>query len=269
LGAQLGSAPEDADVMVERQIAKVSIAGAGMIGRPGVAAQMFTTLAAAGVNIQMISTSEVKVSCVIDAVDCDRAIAALCGTFEVTSSSARLTTSAPAPTTDEPSVRGVALDRNQARLAIRHVPDRPGMAARIFQILAQHNISDDMIIQSQRCRVVDGMTTRDIACTVAQIDAEAARQALMAEAAELGCGEIVVDNAIAKVSIVGTGMVGRPGVAAKMFEALAAHQVNIQMIATSEIKVSCVVSEDQGIQALQTIHAAFGLSGSQKIEVPA
>lgn len=269
LGAQLGSAPEDADVMVERQIAKVSIAGAGMIGRPGVAAQMFTTLAAAGVNIQMISTSEVKVSCVVDAVDCDRAIAALCETFEVTSSSARLTTSAPAPTTDEPSVRGVALDRNQARLAIRHVPDRPGMAARIFQILAQHNISVDMIIQSQRCRVVDGVTTRDIACTVAQIDAEAARQALMAEAAELGCGEIVVDNAIAKVSIVGTGMVGRPGVAAKMFEALAAHQVNIQMIATSEIKVSCVVSEEQGVQALQTIHAAFGLSGSQKIEVPA
>lgn len=269
LGAQLGSAPEDADVMVERQIAKVSIAGAGMIGRPGVAAQMFSTLAAAGVNIQMISTSEVKVSCVIDAEDCDRAIAALCETFEVTSSSARINSSKPAPTTDEPSVRGVALDRNQARLAIRHVPDRPGMAAHIFQILSQHNISVDMIIQSQRCRVVDGVTTRDIACTVAQMDAEAARQALAAAAPELGCGEIVVDTAIAKVSIVGTGMVGRPGVAAKMFEALAAHQVNIQMIATSEIKVSCVVSEEQGIQALQTIHAAFGLSGSQKVEVPA
>ncbi|MBD1863414.1 MULTISPECIES: aspartate kinase [Trichocoleus] len=269
LGAQLGLGPDAADVMVQRQIAKVSIAGAGMIGRPGVAAQMFSTLAAAGVNIQMISTSEVKVSCVIDAEDCDRAIAALCETFEVHSSSAKLTPAVEVHTPDEPPVRGVALDLNQARLAIRHVPDRPGMAAKIFQILAEQNISVDMIIQSQRCRVVNGASTRDIACTVAQIDAEAARAVLEKAAPELGCGEIVVDSAIAKVSIVGTGMVGKPGIAAQMFEALSQHQINIQMIATSEIKVSCVVAQDQGTTALQAIHAAFNLSGSQKIQVPA
>ncbi|MBD2123789.1 aspartate kinase [Trichocoleus sp. FACHB-262] len=269
LGAQLGLGPDAADVIVQRQIAKVSIAGAGMIGRPGVAAQMFSTLAAAGVNIQMISTSEVKVSCVIDAEDCDRAIAALCETFEVHSSSAKLTPAVEVHTPDEPPVRGVALDLNQARLAIRHVPDRPGMAAKIFQILAEQNISVDMIIQSQRCRVVNGASTRDIACTVAQIDAEAARAVLEKAAPELGCGEIVVDSAIAKVSIVGTGMVGKPGIAAQMFEALSQHQINIQMIATSEIKVSCVVAQDQGVIALQAIHAAFNLSGSQKIQVPA
>jgi len=269
LGAQLGTGADAADVMVQRQIAKVSIAGAGMIGRPGVAAQMFSTLAAAGINIQMISTSEVKVSCVIDAEDCDRAIAALCETFEVHSSSAKLTPAVEVHTPDEPPVRGVALDLNQARLAIRHVPDRPGMAAKIFQILAEQNISVDMIIQSQRCRVVNGASTRDIACTVAQIDAEAARAVLEKAAPELGCGEIVVDSAIAKVSIVGTGMVGKPGIAAQMFEALSQHQINIQMIATSEIKVSCVVAQDQGVTALQAIHAAFNLSGSQKIQVPA
>lgn len=257
----------EAEVLVGRQMAKVSIAGAGMIGRPGVAAAMFSTLAAAGVNIQMISTSEVKVSCAIDAVDCDRAIAALCEAFEVISSAVSRDLVKPSAAT--PPVRGAALDINQARLAIRHVPDRPGMAAKIFQLLAERNVSVDMIIQSQRCRLVDGVATRDIAFTVAQMDAETAQAALQAAAPELGCGEIMVDRAIAKVSIVGTGMIGRPGIAARMFEALAQQQINIQMIATSEIKISCVVSEDEGVKALQVIHAAFGLSGSERIEVPA
>jgi aspartate kinase len=124
-----------------------------------------------------------------------------------------------------------------------------------------------MIIQSQRCRVVNGAATRDIAFTVAQMDAEAARQVL--EQANLGCGEIVVDPAIAKVSIVGAGMVTQPGVAAKMFAAIAQNQINIQMIATSEIKVSCLVAEADGIRALQVIHAAFDLSGKQQIQIPA
>jgi len=273
-----GVAPSDAEVMVDPTIAKVSIAGAGMIGRPGVAARMFSTLAAAGVNIQMISTSEVKVSCVIDAADCDRAIEALCRTFEMTSSpvnqEAHLGTAAspahlPIAVAPPPPVRGIALDQKQARLAIRSVPDRPGMAAQIFQLLADHSISVDMIIQSQRCRVIDGQTTRDIAFTVAQMEAEAARQVLEAAKPDLGCGEIVVDAAIAKVSIVGAGMVNQPGVAAKMFAALAHHKINIQMIATSEIKISCVVSDADGVRALQVIHDAFELAGKQKIEVPA
>ncbi|MBF2087171.1 aspartate kinase [Thermoleptolyngbya sp. C42_A2020_037] len=258
----------EAEVMVERDMAKVSISGAGMIGRPGVAAQMFETLAAAGVNIEMISTSEVQVSCAIRAEDCDRAITALCSTFEVTSSPVNQAQKSLAYA-DAPPVRGAALDRNQAQLAIRHVPDRPGMAARLFRLLADHNISVDMIIQSQRCRLVNGMVTRDIAFTVAKGDVDAAKAALEAAAPDLGCGEIVVNQAIAKVSIVGMGMVGRPGIAARMFEALAQEQINIQMIATSEIKISCVVSEEDGIRALQAVHAAFGLAGTERVEVPA
>ncbi|HEY9622809.1 MAG TPA: aspartate kinase [Crinalium sp.] len=257
----------EAEVMVERQVAKVSIAGAGMIGRPGVAATMFSTLAAAGVNIQMISTSEVKVSCAIDAADCDRAIAALCQAFEVTSSAVHR--DKVQDTAETPPVRGAALDLNQARLAIRHVPDRPGMAAKIFRLLSERNISVDMIIQSQRCRLVDGTATRDIAFTVAQADADMAQAVLQEATPELGCGEIMVDRAIAKVSVVGTGMIGRPGVASRVFEALAKQQINIQMIATSEIKISCVVAEDAGVKALQVIHEAFGLSGSERIQVPA
>ncbi len=257
---------EEAEVMVQQNIAKVSIAGAGMIGRPGVAAKMFATLADAGVNIQMISTSEVKVSCVIDNEDCNKAVRALQTAFEIESSSH---SSPSSPSSSAPPVRGVALDIKQARLAIRHVPDRPGMAAKIFGLLADHNVSVDMIIQSQRCHLVDGVATRDIAFTVARMDAPAAQSMLQQAAAEYGWGEVTLDSAIAKVSIVGAGMVGQPGVAAKMFEALAQHQINIQMITTSEIKISCVVREEEGVKALQVIHAAFGLSGSEKFVIPA
>ena len=85
----------------------------------------------------------------------------------------------------------------------------------------------------------------------------------------LPCSEVVVDEAIAKVSIVGAGMVGHPGTAARMFTALAAEKINIHMITTSEIKVSCVVAQDQGIRALQVVHAAFNLGGDLQIEIPA
>jgi aspartate kinase len=262
----LEKAPE---VMIEPQIAKVTIAGAGMIGRPGVAARMFSTLANAGINIQMISTSEVKVSCVIAQRDYEKAIATLCHAFDITKSAIDRQPKPQETLTNQNPVRGVALDLKQAQLAIRHVPDRPGMAAKIFQLLADNNVSVDMIIQSQRCRVLDGVMTRDIAFTVAQMDAEAARTVLETAAPELGCGEIVVDMAIAKVSIVGSEMVGQPGVAARMFNALYKQKINIQMIATSEIKVSCVVAEDQGVMALRAIHHAFSLAGTQTIQVSA
>ncbi|HLP92112.1 MAG TPA: aspartate kinase [Nostocaceae cyanobacterium] len=257
--------PDQAEVLVEQHTAKVSIVGAGMIGRPGVAATMFSTLAEAGVNIQMISTSEVKVSCVVDASDCEKAIAALCKTFEIGAYPAALS----ATNHSSPAVRGVALDLNQARIAIRQLPDQPGVAAKLFGLLAELNISVDMIIQSQRCRLVDGIPKRDIAFTVARMDAEHAQQQLTKIATELGWGEVILDQAIAKVSIVGSGMVGHPGIAAKMFQALAEQQINIQMIATSEIKISCVVSQDEGVKALQAIHAAFELSGTEKFVVPA
>lgn len=266
----LGSNPPavgEPEVMVDKKIAKVSIAGAGMIGRPGVAAQMFAALGEAGVNIQMISTSEVKVSCVVDADDCERALAALCKTFEIDHSSCLAEENKSS--TAAPPVRGVALDMNQARIAIRSIPDYPGMAAKLFGLLAEKNISVDTIIQSQRCRIEDGVPRRDIAFTVARPDAEDARKLLAELALELGCGEVILDTAIAKVSVVGSGMVNHPGVAARMFAALAQHKINIQMIATSEIKISCVIDESQGVTALQAIHAAFGLAGNKKIEVPA
>jgi aspartate kinase len=254
-----------AEVMVDPDIVKVSIVGAGMIGRPGIAAQMFRTLADAKINLQMISTSEVNVSCTIAAKNCDRAIAVLCQQFEVDSSPAPTNAIAP----NCPPVRGVALDLKQARLAIRHIPDRPGMAAHIFQTLATANICVDMIIQSQRSRLNNGQMTRDIAFTVPQMDMDAALKLLKEISQSLGDAEVTANPDVAKVSIVGIGMLGRPGVAAQMFEALAAKGINIQMIATSEIRVSCVVAENQGAEALQAVHKVFELGQTHQIEIPA
>jgi aspartate kinase len=245
-------------------IVKVSISGAGMIGRPGVAAQMFEALAAAGINIQMISTSEIKVSCVLAEGDTESALAALCQTFELTTwTETRM--GLPVQQWGQgsgetiPPVRGVALDGNQAELAIRSVPDRPGMAAQIFGLLAKHLISVDMIIQSQRSMDPQHLT-RDIACTVAKADALTAQACLTAAAESLGLGAVEINTNVAKVSIVGTGMVQEAGVAARMFAALAAAGINIQMIGTSEIKTSCLLDEARGKEAVQVIHEAFGLS---------
>lgn len=262
-----GEATTPVEVMVEKDIAKIAIAGAGMIGRPGIAAKMFNSLAAAGVNIRLITTSEVKVSCIIAETEADRAIKALCDNFEVDNSP--LLNPVAAPASLAPAVRGVALDLNQAQLALRYVPDRPGMAAQLFHALAEANISVDMIIQSQRCRVIEDVPTRDIAFTVHQGDALLAQEILQKLGGMLPCSEVVVDEAIAKVSIVGAGMVGYPGTAARMFAALAAEQINIYMITTSEIKVSCVVAQDEGVRALQVIHAAFNLGGDIHFEMPA
>ncbi|MDJ1182899.1 aspartate kinase [Roseofilum casamattae] len=254
------NSPNPAEVMTEDNIAKVSIAGAGTIGRPGVAAQMFTALAEEGVNIQMISTSEVKVSCVVKAKDCDRAVEILCRTFQVEVHSGQCAISA-----DTPPVRGVALDLKQARLALRNIPDRPGSAARVFQLLADRGVSVDTIIQSQRCRAIGGATARDLAFTVSQEDAQNAKTLLEEVVSEWPQGEVMLDEEVAKVSAVGMGMVHHPGTAAKMFRALSERGINIQTIATSEIKISCIVDRESGIEALQAIHAAFGLGSGEKI----
>ncbi|NEP67116.1 MULTISPECIES: aspartate kinase [Moorena] len=247
---------EEVEMMVEQNMATVAITGTGMIGRPGVAAKMFSTLAEAGVNIEMISTSELKITCVINAEVCDRAVAALCQAFEIDRSVVLGPDSIQEFSTDSsPSpVCGAVLDLNQACITIRHVRDQPGMAAKLFGQLAQENISVDMIIQSQRCQRLNGIPTCDIAFTVAQADAEAASMALKALALSIACGEIIVDTDIAKVSLVGGGMVAQPLVVAQFFEALAQQQITIQMITSSDTKISCVVAQEEGVKALNAVH---------------
>lgn len=239
------------EILIEEDVAKISISGAGMIGRPGIAAKMFQTLANSNINIEMISTSEIKVSCLIKSRDGQLALENLMNAFEIYSNR-----EITIPYSRElPAVRGVALDDNQSKIAVKNVPNRPGTSAQIFALLAAKNISVDMIIQSQRSRLVAGEVTKDIAFTVAQEDGENAALTLK----ETGFSEVIVDPNIAKVSIVGTGMVERPGVAADFFASLAQENINIQMIATSEIKVSCVVDKDHGAKALKAAHKAFNL----------
>lgn len=156
-------------------------------------------------------------------------------------------------TPSEHGIAGVACDLNQARLAITQVPDTPGVAAKVFQALAQKNISVDMIIQALGHENV----ANDIVFTVSTNDMADAKALLFQLKDSIGAQDVVVDDAVAKVSIVGVGMVDRPGFAAGMFQALAVENVNIKMISTSEIKISVLVERQDAQRAVSAIHRQF------------
>jgi aspartate kinase len=155
-------------------------------------------------------------------------------------------------------VTGVTHDTDVARITITSVPDMPGIAHRIFSALADRHINVDMIVQT-----ASRGGRADISFTVTKADASLAAQTIREVAREIGAGEVSVGEGVAKVSIVGAGMASNPGVAAKMFGALAAAGVNIQMISTSEIKVSCVVPVDDIQKAVRAVHRAFTLDSLQ------
>lgn len=152
-------------------------------------------------------------------------------------------------------VSGVTLDRDQARLAILKVPDRPGIAGEILGALAEHRISVDMIIQAfHQDRAVN-----DITFTVKRSDLEVARATLEQAAARIGAEGVMADEDVAKVSIVGAGLMDHPDVPARMFTALGHAGINIKMISTSDIRVSCAVSELDAEQAVRVLHDLFCL----------
>ena len=155
-------------------------------------------------------------------------------------------------------ISGVAHDTSEAKLTVQGVPDRPGVAARLFSTLAEATINIDMIVQNI---AADGRT--DISFTLPRGETDKARAVLEPLTDEIGAGGILVDSDIAKVSLVGAGMKTHPGVAAKMFGALSAAGVNIEMISTSTIRVSVVVAKDQVETAVQAVHAAFGLGDDE------
>ncbi len=152
------------------------------------------------------------------------------------------------------SVRGVALDRQQARLSIIGVPDEPGIAHRIFNELASRNVSVDVIVQ---CVSHDGSTEVDF--TVKREEADRAKEELAKIAKQIGAKQACLDKTVVKVSAVGAGMIDQPGIASKMFKALGDQGINIQMISTSEIRISCIVQEADGEAAVKAIHNAFDL----------
>jgi aspartate kinase len=155
---------------------------------------------------------------------------------------------------ETPTIAGIAFNRDEAKLTILGVPDMPGVAHKILGPIGEANIEVDVIVQNV---AADGTT--DITFTVKRADSDKAKEILTAIATELGDSEVTLDPKIAKVSIVGVGMRSHAGVASKMFETLADENINIQVITTSEIKISVVVDEKYLELAVRSLHAAFDL----------
>ncbi|NBA95707.1 aspartate kinase [Pseudomonas sp. R5(2019)] len=160
-------------------------------------------------------------------------------------------------TMEQPIISGIAFNRDEAKLTIRGVPDTPGVAFKILGPISGANIEVDMIVQN-----VSHDNTTDFTFTVHRNDYVKAEQVLKNTAKEIGAREVIGDTKIAKVSIVGVGMRSHAGVASRMFEALAKESINIQMISTSEIKVSVVIEEKYLELAVRALHTAFELDAA-------
>jgi aspartate kinase len=165
-------------------------------------------------------------------------------------------------TVEQPLITAVTHSTGEARVTLLGVPDHPGIAGRIFGVLAEANVNVDMIIQNEP--VGEG-TRAEVSFTVPRDDLRTARAALEPLIAEVGIEEMTADEAMGKVSIVGAGMKSHPGVAAKVFATLGEAGINIDMISTSPIKISCVVDGASVKTAVQQLHAAFELSGPDTI----
>jgi aspartate kinase len=163
------------------------------------------------------------------------------------------------PHIEESVVRGVALTENEAKITVCDVVDKPGIAAQIFNELAKQNINIDMIVQN-----VSHRKMTDISFTVTKDNFTKAMKISKKIAQRIGAGDIICDENIAKVSAVGVGMKSQSGVAAKCFQTLAKHKINIEMISTSEISISCVVKKDLGKEALKVLHKEFGLDKTKE-----
>lgn len=158
------------------------------------------------------------------------------------------------PTMEQAIVAAVTHDTSEAKITVPDVPDRPGIAGTLFRRLADLDVNVDMIVQN----VSEGGIT-DISFTVPRGQLEASRSVAQALADEIGAGAVTSDERIGRVSLVGAGMKTNPGVAASMFETLGTNGINIEMISTSAIRISCVVREDDVVSAVSVLHDAFGL----------
>ena len=156
-------------------------------------------------------------------------------------------------------IRGIAADKNQAKATLLGVPDTPGVAARIFKSLAGANINVDMIVQN-----VSAAGITDLSFTVAKDDIAKTKRLIEPLVKEIKAAGLNFDENIAKVSIVGVGMKSHSGVAYKMFDVLAVNRVNIEMISTSEIKISVAIREKDAEKAVRALHDAFGMGVAPK-----
>jgi len=186
--------------------------------------------------------------------------------FEVRSSLRTTTgtiTKEATPSMEDVVIRGVSLDRHQAKLTIAGVRDEPGVAGRIFSNIAAAHIIVDMIVQNASI----GGTT-DISFTIHEDELEDARKILMPVVSEVGAKRLNTVSGVAKLSVVGIGMRSHSGVAARLFECLGRHGINIQLVSTSEIKIAVVIKEDDVERAAQLTHEEFGLATLKPAPIP-
>jgi aspartate kinase len=267
----------------DAEVAKISIVGLGMRTHTGVATTMFEALAAAGINIQMITTSEIKVSVLVDRASAVTALRAVHRAFLLDQAAGAVTPPAPGEASDRPAPRrmklvplidadadfdaepdpaearprgmedlvidGVELDLSQARIALFHLPDRPGYAARIFRAIAAAGVFVDMIVQNVS---IEGDSL--LSFTVPRDEADRAAAALKAVGVEVS-----VEPSLAKLSVVGVGMRTHTGAATRMFAALAQRGININLINTSEVRINVGTDVVHGQEGLDCLKRAFAL----------
>jgi len=252
------------------RVSKVSVVGLGMERQSGVAEAMFRALADAGVNIEMISTSEIKISVLVARGDAQKALRAVHETFELhkappePSELQQPEATLKHPATDpalvaqrltgmeELVIEGVTLDEAQSRVSLNFVPDQPGVAARIFESVAAAGVNVDMIVQS------GGHDNRaNLSFTVPHHDLEKTIEAIDRLVEQIEGTSVAHSPSVAKLTVSGIGMRSHTGVAVSMFRALSQAEINVEMINTSEVRVNVVVAAGSGTKALECLRREF------------
>ena len=265
---QVGEVLGDAKITHDDQVSKVSVVGLGMADQPGVAQTMFRALAACDVNIQAITTSEIKISVLVsrdearealrivhDAFKLDQAPETTVDPAEVAAHAAAVDASAVVARLaglEDLTIDEVTLDDSQGRVTFSGVPDRPGIAAQVFEKVAEVGINVDMIVQN-----VGRDGHANLSFTVPRTALEACHAACQEYAQELGGVAISASPDIAKLSVSGLGLRSHTGVAVRMFTSLAKAGINVGMINTSEVRVNVVVDAENGTQGLECLQDAF------------
>jgi aspartate kinase len=262
---------EPREVTSDDSVSKVSVVGLGMARQSGVADKMFRALAEAGINIQMISTSEIKISTLVECDKAQEALRAVHQAFHLETepplAERPAVPSAEPPTTDaatvasqlqdvdmeELTIEGISLDESQARVTIRGVPDIPGVAATVFEDVAAAGVLVDMIVQSHTGHQGEA----NLSFTVAQDRLESAMQVARRLAEKYHFKTVNNSPRIAKLSVSGVGLRSHTGVAIRLFRALTEGGINAEMVNTSEVYVNVVVDGEQGREALARLEDAF------------
>ena len=259
-------------IVHDSHVSKVSVVGLGMAHQTGVADRMFRALADANVNIQMITTSEIKISVLVDRNDSLKALRAVHAAFElekppaqppVILSSEEMDKSAFARDAaevasrlahmEELTIDEVSCDETQARVTIDGIPDTPGVAARVFKEVADADVMVDMIVQS----IDEHAETTSLSFTVPRTQLQVAETVAERLSQHYSCERVTSSPEVAKLSVSGIGLRSHTEVAIRMFEALSGAGINLGMINTSEVRVNVVVDGKQGMLGLERLRAAF------------